>query len=192
MTQFIFLSGLDSIHMNLARKVQSFPFNDIIRVAQLRITSKRLNLSRVNWNLLEKKRMNLRICWLSNCSRCIRSWEVWIWKPLVACTLPWEIDRIYPRGRGEVEVAVSGILDQSKEGSSPSSPSSNRGFGFGTIVRRAASIASMAAKHAYAAIAATRGPDDDMLPLKCCLMSMLPSEDIAHNLLFKGSPPVNL
>ncbi|GFS44132.1 similar to CW7 [Actinidia rufa] len=77
--------------------------------------------------------------------------------------------------------------DQSKEGSSPSSQSSKRGFGFGTIVRRAASVASVAAKHAYAAAAATRGPDEEMLPLKCCLMSIsLPWEDIAYDLLFKG------
>ncbi|XP_057502859.1 uncharacterized protein LOC130786574 isoform X2 [Actinidia eriantha] len=83
--------------------------------------------------------------------------------------------------------------DQSKEGSSPTSQSSKRGFGFGTIVRRAASVASVAAKHAYAAAAATRGPDEEMLPLKCCLMSIsLPWEDIAYDLLFKGSPPVNL
>ncbi|PSS19700.1 Protein of unknown function DUF2045 protein [Actinidia chinensis var. chinensis] len=109
---------------------------------------------------------------------------------------PGKIDRIYmkgPGGRGEVEVAVSGVIDQSKEGSSPSSQSSKREFGFGTIVRRAASVASVAAKHAYAAAAATRGPDEEMLPLKCCLMSIsLPWEDIAYDLLFKGSPPVNL
>lgn len=78
------------------------------------------------------------------------------------------------------------VSDQSKETSGPSSPTSKRGFNFGTFVRRAASVASVAAKHAYAAAAATRGPDDEMLPLKCCLMSIsLPWEHIAHDLLFK-------
>lgn len=105
-------------------------------------------------------------------------------------------DRIYmkgPGGRGEVEVAVSGVIDQSKHTSVPSSPTSKRGLNFGTFVRRAASVASVAAKHALAAAASTQGPDDEMLPLKCCLMSVsLPWEHIAHDLLFKGSPPVNL
>lgn len=109
---------------------------------------------------------------------------------------PEKTDRIYmkgPGGRGEVEVAVSGVIDQSKHTSGPSSPTSKRGLNFGTFVRRAASVASVAAKHALAAAAATRGPDDEMLPLKCCLMSVsLPWEHIAHDLLFKGSPPVNL
>lgn len=107
---------------------------------------------------------------------------------------PEKADRIYmkgPGGRGEVEVAVSGILDQSKQVSGPSSPTSKSGFA--TIVRRAANAASVAAKHAYAAAAATRGPDEEMMPLKCCLMSIsLPWEHIAFDLLFKGSPPVNL
>jgi hypothetical protein len=45
----------------------------------------------------------------------------------------------------------------------------------------------VAAKHAYAAAAATpMSSDDEMLPLKCCLMSIsLPWENIAHDLLFK-------
>ncbi|THG07765.1 hypothetical protein TEA_025630 [Camellia sinensis var. sinensis] len=107
---------------------------------------------------------------------------------------PEKADRIYmkgPGGRGEVEVAVSGVLDQSKQVSGPSSPTSKSGFA--TIVRRAANAASVAAKHAYAAAAATRGPDEEMMPLKCCLMSVsLPWEHIASDLLFKGSPPVNL
>ncbi|KAF8377670.1 hypothetical protein HHK36_031054 [Tetracentron sinense] len=111
---------------------------------------------------------------------------------------PGKTDRLYmkgPGGRGEVEVAVSGVADQSQEISGPYSPvqMSKRGFGIGTIVRKAASVASVAAKHAYAAAAATRKSDDEMLPLKCCLMSIsLPWEHIAHDLLFKGSPPVNL
>ncbi|CAN4122527.1 unnamed protein product [Withania somnifera] len=87
-------------------------------------------------------------------------------------------DRIYmkgPGGRGEVEVAVSGVV----------------GLNFREAVRRAASVASEAAKHAYAAASHTR--DEGMIPLKCCLMSIsLPWEHIAHDFLFKGSPPVNL
>ncbi|CAN4092185.1 unnamed protein product [Withania somnifera] len=105
-------------------------------------------------------------------------------------------DRIYmkgPGGRGEVEVAVSGVVDQSKQDLSQNSVDhdSKKGLGFRAVVRRAASVASEAAKHAYAAAAATR--DDGMIPLKCCLMSIsLPWEHIAQDLLFKGSPPVNL
>ncbi|KAJ8537819.1 hypothetical protein K7X08_014359 [Anisodus acutangulus] len=105
-------------------------------------------------------------------------------------------DRIYmkgPGGRGEVEVAVSGVVDQSKQdfGQNSVDNDSKKGLGFSAVVRRAASVASEAAKHAYAAASATR--DEGMIPLKCCLMSIsLPWEHIAHDLLFKGSPPVNL
>ncbi|XP_057532479.1 uncharacterized protein LOC130810432 [Amaranthus tricolor] len=103
-------------------------------------------------------------------------------------------DRIYmkgPGGRGEVEVAVSGVEDLSQHSSGPSSPViSKSGFGLATIVRKAASVAS-AAKQAYEA--ASKNGDDEMLPLKCCLMSVsLPWEHIAHDLLFKGGPPVNM
>ncbi|KAL6574193.1 hypothetical protein OROHE_001097 [Orobanche hederae] len=110
-------------------------------------------------------------------------------------------DRIYmkgPGGRGEVEVAVSGVLDQTKMELGPSSPIhqiSKRGLGIGSIVRTAASVASAAAKHAYAAAAtsSTRPSEEEMLPLRCCLMSIsLPWENIARDLLFKGSPPVSL
>uniref|UniRef100_A0A803MTL5 Uncharacterized protein n=1 Tax=Chenopodium quinoa TaxID=63459 RepID=A0A803MTL5_CHEQI len=99
-----------------------------------------------------------------------------------------KLDRIYmkgPGGRGEVEVAVSGVEDQSQHSSRPSSPvDSKSGFGFATIVRRAASVASVAAKQAYAA--ASNNSDDEMLPLNCSLMSVsLPWEHIAHDLLFK-------
>lgn len=107
-------------------------------------------------------------------------------------------DRLYmkgPGGRGEVEVAVSGIADQSQQVLDPPSPLqiSNRfGIGLGTIVRKAASAASLAAKQAYAA-ASTRRSDEELLPLKCCLMSIsLPWENIAHDILFKGNPPVDL
>lgn len=106
-------------------------------------------------------------------------------------------DRLYmkgPGGRGEVEVAVSGVADQSQQDSGPFSPVvSKRGFAIGSIVRKAASVASVAAKHAYAAASATNTSDDEMLPLKCSLMSIsLPWEHIAYDLLFKGSPHVNL
>ncbi|KAH9690433.1 CW7 [Citrus sinensis] len=77
--------------------------------------------------------------------------------------------------------------DQSDQDSAPFSPVvSKRGFAIGSIVRKAASVASVAAKHAYAAAAATTTSDDEMLPLKCCLMSIsLPWEHIAYDLLFK-------
>ncbi|PIN11609.1 hypothetical protein CDL12_15794 [Handroanthus impetiginosus] len=107
-------------------------------------------------------------------------------------------DRIYmkgPGGRGEVEVAVSGVLDQSKTEVGPHSPIqiSKRGLGLGTIVRTAASVAQTAAKHAYAAASSNRHSDEEMLPLKCCLMSIsLPWENIAYDLLFKGGPQVDL
>ncbi|KAG6703465.1 hypothetical protein I3842_07G086100 [Carya illinoinensis] len=112
---------------------------------------------------------------------------------------PGKTDRLYmkgPGGRGEVEVAVSGVVDQSQQDSGPLSPvASRREFGIGSIVRKAASVASVAAKHAYAAAGATTPTsfDEEMVPLKCCLMSIsLPWEHIAHDLLFKGAPPVNL
>ncbi|XP_021678784.2 uncharacterized protein LOC110663696 isoform X2 [Hevea brasiliensis] len=110
---------------------------------------------------------------------------------------PGKTDKLYmkgPGGRGEVEVAVSGVADQSQQDFGPFSPiTSKRGLGIGAIFRKAASAASAAAKHAYAAAAASTSSDYEMLPLKCCLMSIsLPWEHIAYDLLFKGSPPVNL
>ncbi|CAL1361360.1 unnamed protein product [Linum trigynum] len=111
---------------------------------------------------------------------------------------PRKPDRLFmkgPGGRGEVEVAVSGVADQSQVGDiGPFSPlASKKGFGIGSIMKRAASVASEAAKNAYAAASSSAGSDDEMLPLKCCLMSIsLPWEDIACDLLFKGSPPVNM
>ncbi|XP_068657266.1 uncharacterized protein [Aristolochia californica] len=109
---------------------------------------------------------------------------------------PTKTDRLImrgPGGCGEVEVAVSGVVDQSLD-SGPSSPIqlSRKGFGIGlgTFVRKAASAASVAARHAYAV---TRRSDDEHLPLKCCLMSIsLPWEQIAHDLLFKRTPPISL
>ncbi|KAK9740480.1 hypothetical protein RND81_03G038800 [Saponaria officinalis] len=103
-------------------------------------------------------------------------------------------DRLYmkgPGGRGEVEVAVSGVEDQSRHVLEPSSPIvSKSGFGLATIVKKASSFASVA-KKVYEA--ASRNADDEMLPLKCCLMSIsLPWEHIAHDMLFKEGPPVNM
>ncbi|XP_020591122.1 uncharacterized protein LOC110031984 [Phalaenopsis equestris] len=106
-------------------------------------------------------------------------------------------DRLYmrgPGGRGEVEVAVSGITDQSYQINGPQSPlqMSKRSFGLGTIVK-AASAASVLAKQACTAASTTKKTDKELLPLKCCLMSIsLPWEYIAHDLLFKESPPVKL
>ncbi|MED6130704.1 hypothetical protein PIB30_003283 [Stylosanthes scabra] len=106
-------------------------------------------------------------------------------------------DRIYmkgPGGRGEVEVAVSGVADQSQLDSGPSSPvMSKNGLGLGVIFRRAASVASVAAKQAYAAASSSGSEFNEMIPLKCSLMSIsLPWEYIAYDLLFKGAPPVNM
>ncbi|KAL4556507.1 hypothetical protein LXL04_039162 [Taraxacum kok-saghyz] len=107
-------------------------------------------------------------------------------------------DRIYmkgPGGRGEVEVAVSGIADHSLDEFGPQSPLhiSQGGFKIGAMVRKAASVAQVAAKNAYAVASSARNPDHAMVPLKCCLMSIsLPWEHIAHDLLFKGGAPVNL
>ncbi|KAJ0453072.1 hypothetical protein HanRHA438_Chr15g0731141 [Helianthus annuus] len=109
-------------------------------------------------------------------------------------------DRIYmkgPGGRGEVEVAVSGVADQSLDESGPHSPlhTSQGGLKIGAMVRKAASVAQVAAKNAYAAASSTRNSDGGMVmvPLKCCLMSIsLPWEHIAYDLLFKGGSPVNL
>lgn len=110
--------------------------------------------------------------------------------------VPAKPDRLYmrgPGGRGEVEVAVSGIADQSLQNFGPHSPLhlSKRGLGLrlGTIVH----AASVFAKNAYAAASSTSKSDAELLPLKCCLMSIsLPWDHIAHDLLFKGGPPVKL
>ncbi|KAK4787342.1 hypothetical protein SAY86_011175 [Trapa natans] len=117
---------------------------------------------------------------------------------LLALHSPGKADRLYmkgPGGRGEVEVAVSGVVDQSHQDAGPYSPVtvSKKGFGIGSIFRKAATVASVAAKHAYAAASAASSQEDEMIPLKCCLMSVaLPWEHIAYDLLFKGNAPVNL
>lgn len=113
---------------------------------------------------------------------------------LFAGSSPTKSERLFMRGPGdcgEVEVAVSAVIDQSEEETGPPSPVqiSKGGFkmGIGTIVRKAAIAASTAAKHAYVAVGAAKKPDSEMLPLRCCLMSLsLPWENIAHDLLFKG------
>lgn len=75
------------------------------------------------------------------------------------------------------------LSDQSKQ---DDHHSPKKGLSFSAVVRRAASVASVAAKHAYAAASATRSSDEEMIPLKCCLMSIsLPWEHIAHDLLLK-------
>ncbi|MCL7022027.1 hypothetical protein MKW94_016943 [Papaver nudicaule] len=111
---------------------------------------------------------------------------------------PGKTDRLYmrgPGGRGEVEVAVSDVADQSQQVNDPSSPlqMSKGGFGnnVGTIFRKAALAASIAAKQAYATATSSNRSDDEHLPLKCNLMSIsLPWEYIAYDLLFKEAPPV--
>ncbi|WOK95595.1 hypothetical protein Cni_G04302 [Canna indica] len=109
-------------------------------------------------------------------------------------------DRIYmrgPGGRGEVEVAVSGIADQSHQKSAlpPTVHLSTKdsGVSLGAILHRAATAASLLAKHAYNSSSSNSQSDTELVPLKCCLMSIsLPWEHIAHDLLFKVNPPVNL
>ncbi|XP_062205605.1 uncharacterized protein LOC133907560 isoform X2 [Phragmites australis] len=102
-----------------------------------------------------------------------------------------KLDRLYmrgPEGRGEVEVAVSGVADQSREKSKK-----DPGDSFQVLVHRAASAASKLAKHAYELASANKRMDDELVPLKCCLMSVsLPWDCIAHDLLHKDTPPLNL
>jgi hypothetical protein len=60
------------------------------------------------------------------------------------------------------------------------------GDSFRVFVHRAASAASKLAKHAYEAASTNKRFDDELLPLKCCLMSVsLPWDYIAHDLLHK-------
>lgn len=81
------------------------------------------------------------------------------------------------------------LSDQSQQDTGPFSPvMSKRGFGIGFMVRKAASVASVAAKNAYEAAASSHSFDEELIPLKCCLMSIsLPWEHIAYDLLFKVS-----
>ncbi|KAG6434731.1 hypothetical protein SASPL_106373 [Salvia splendens] len=85
----------------------------------------------------------------------------------------------------KVVIAMTSGMHQSKVDIDPQSPIqiSKRGLRLGTIVRKAASVASAAAKQAYAAASSL---DGEMLPLKCCLISIsLPWENIVQDLLFK-------
>ena len=75
------------------------------------------------------------------------------------------------------------LLDQSR-GKSKKDP----GDSFRVLVHRAASAASKLAKHAYESASANKQMDDELVPLKCCLMSVsLPWDYIAHDLLHKVS-----
>ncbi|KAL6905420.1 hypothetical protein ACP4OV_003021 [Aristida adscensionis] len=101
-----------------------------------------------------------------------------------------KLDRLYmrgPEGRGEVEVAVSGIADQSHQKSKK-----DPGDSFRVLVHKAASAASKLAKHAYESASANKRMDYELVPLKCCLMSVsLPWDCIAHDLLHKDTPPLD-
>eukprot|EP00250_Pteridium_aquilinum_P014828 c22224_g1_i4 orf=274-1638(+) len=95
-----------------------------------------------------------------------------------------------PGGRGEVEVSVSGLPDESTQSvAQTSSPwNSKSTTKFGTIMRRAAAAASLAAKQAYVVSTGAR-TETGALPLRCCLMSLsLPWDVLAHDLLFKDFP----
>ncbi|XP_066379824.1 uncharacterized protein [Miscanthus floridulus] len=102
-----------------------------------------------------------------------------------------KLDRLFmrgPEGRGEVEVAVSSIADQSHEKSKK-----DPGDSFRVLVHKAASAASKLAKHAYESASANKRMYDELVPLKCCLMSVsLPWDYIAHDLLHKDTPPLDL
>jgi hypothetical protein len=75
------------------------------------------------------------------------------------------------------------LLDQSREKSKK-----DPGDSFRVLVHRAASAASKLAKHAYDSASANKRMDDELVPLKCCLMSVsLPWDYIAHDLLHKVS-----
>ncbi|KAJ4795729.1 hypothetical protein LUZ62_046975 [Rhynchospora pubera] len=116
-------------------------------------------------------------------------------------------DRLFmrgPGGRGEVEVAVSGIADQSQERAGPPSPRQLLRKGIGFIMQKATSAAAELARHTYSGPASSSSNNSNtsdkssrggetILPLKCCLMSIsLPWDTIAHDLLFKTSPPLSL
>ncbi|KAL8145344.1 hypothetical protein AgCh_003511 [Apium graveolens] len=96
-----------------------------------------------------------------------------------------KLDMKGPGGCGEVEVAVSSVLDGSMQGLNTSSlvKSSKKKSRIRETVRKAATVASATAKLA----AGASHSSDEMHPLKCCLMSIsLPWECIAYDLLFKS------
>lgn len=76
------------------------------------------------------------------------------------------------------------LIDQSREKSKKDPGDSLR-----VLVHKAASAASKLAKHAYESASANKRMDDDeLVPLKCCLMSVsLPWDYVAHDLLHKVS-----
>lgn len=75
------------------------------------------------------------------------------------------------------------LLDQSREKSKK-----DPGDSFRVLVHKAASAASKLAKHAYESASANKQMYDELVPLKCCLMSVsLPWDYIAHDLLHKVS-----
>ena len=75
------------------------------------------------------------------------------------------------------------LLDQSREKSKK-----DPGDSFRVLVHKAASAASKLAKHAYESASANKRMYDELVPLKCCLMSVsLPWDYIAHDLLHKVS-----
>ncbi|KAH7289543.1 hypothetical protein KP509_30G008100 [Ceratopteris richardii] len=93
-----------------------------------------------------------------------------------------------PGGRGEVEVSVSGLPDESVQPFSSSLWGSTHGTRIGSIVRKAAITALLAAKQPYVHSSSVRN-DVGSLPLRCCLMSLsLPWDALAHDLLFKDLP----
>ncbi|MCO5575867.1 hypothetical protein L7F22_029672 [Adiantum nelumboides] len=93
-----------------------------------------------------------------------------------------------PGGRGEVEVSVSGLPDESTQPVSSSPLDCKSGTKISSMMRKAAMAASLAAKHAYVASTSARY-DMEALPLRCCLMSLsLPWDVLAHDLLFKDLP----
>ena len=72
------------------------------------------------------------------------------------------------------------LLDQSREKSKK-----DPGDSFRVLVQRAASAASKLANSMPESASANKPMDDDLVPLKCCLMSVsLPWDYIAHQSLF--------
>lgn len=88
---------------------------------------------------------------------------------------PTKSERLFmrgPGGCGEVEVAISAVIDQSEEETGPPLPvqisKGSLKMGIGTIVRKAAIAAFASAKHAYVAVAAAKS-----MTLKCCLQDVV-------------------
>ncbi|BBN18007.1 hypothetical protein MPTK1_7g18780 [Marchantia polymorpha subsp. ruderalis] len=97
-----------------------------------------------------------------------------------------------PGGRGEVEVAVSAVathIDVQQIDKPPPSPTQPRAkLALGSIMRKAAVVASAVAKNVAAAASDNGGgwAEGELIPLRCCLMSLsLPWDTLARDLLFK-------